>query len=153
MGWLELPTASKADVLFHCQGLRHSFALTLLSHSLSYPYAKKTSPVLQQQHIPAGKGESKAMASTSTLPLGWCWWLGWKHWAVLGVSSKAGAMAGGRKHAAGSRKLAAAPPGIPAHWKPKSHFLRCAGSVYAPSSACRRAGWTPRSQGWEQSDA
>lgn len=121
--------------------------LPSLSRSLSYPYGKKTSPLFQQQHKPEGKGESEAVARTSPLPPGQCWWPGWELWAALRVSSKAGAVAGGRdggrKRAAGSRKLATAAPGIPACWKPESRFLRRAGSASAPSSACHQAGCGP----------
>lgn len=143
MGWLALPVALNANVVAHCQGMCHSFPLPLPSHSLSYPYGKKTSPVFQQQHKPEGKGESEAVACACPLPPGLCWWPGGERWAALRVSSKAGAVAGGRdggrKRAASSRKLAAAPPGIPARWKPESCFLRRAGSASAPSSSCCQA--------------
>lgn len=139
--------ASNVDIVSYCQGLCHSFPLPLLSHSFSYPYGKKTSPVLQQQCKLEGKGKSEAVACASPLPPGRCWWPGWVRWAALRISSKAGAVAGGRdggrKCAAGSRKLSASPPGIPACWKPESCFLRRAGSASAPSSACHWAGCGP----------
>lgn len=43
----------------------------------------------------------------------------------------------------GGRKLAAAPPGIPARWKAESRFLQHAWSASAPSSACCPAGCDP----------